>query len=164
MLIPYLHIAEKLIQNGIAWIDLDQGQLLDPESYDSILTPGVLVAIPKADTTYRSDGSKQYYLIMTTKTVLSIQNDTHVTHVSDLQSFADKLSDLELADTVSDCVCDCISSCTETEYKEYYNDTFYVVEHTYSGIFIKDATKPKTLTIGRDVNIVITPQLHHGQD
>lgn len=106
----------------ILTIDLDKGQLDDPQSFESIMTPGILIG--HSDITWsgnQGEGS------VTVKLILRLPSRTHISD----PLIDESLSDLSLAGDVDSAVTDVPGVLSSEKYSDYPSGTFYVVEQTY---------------------------------
>ncbi|WP_080058966.1 hypothetical protein [Spirosoma aerolatum] len=148
----YSTIAEAIKKQVkvLRWFDLDKGQLDDPERYNSIITPGILIG--NSEITW-SQGSSRAQIgdgTVTVKLVLRLPAQTHLTE----PLLFENLKALELGDSIDDAVQNVPGVLSRTKYRDYPVDSFYVVEQT----FLVQYKKERTYSL-KTVSLKINPQL-----
>ena len=154
MLASYIIIGQAIKQAvpQIQWIDLDKGQLEDPERFNSIGVPGVLIGQSEIDWQQLGAGQQQGTGTLTVKVVLRLPTQTHLTD----PLLQDSLKELELGDQINTAVLSVPGIKTLAHYSDYPEGTFYVLEHTYQVSF----KRGPGITY-KTVNVQLNPQLHN---
>lgn len=163
MITQYTYIASQLLLKvaELRWIDLDQGQLDAPESYDAILAPACLISFEGFDSNQFASEDEELVSLMTVKTIVPLQNNTHVTQQTDIARIENEktLAKYQLYRKVKKALCE-LPSITRKSIKEYYKDTFFVVEQTFHFEYVDIPTleeqEQDTVTIGVDFDIVLS--------
>jgi hypothetical protein len=151
MLSIYIELVHKILTNvpAIRWVDIDQGQVDDLESFDSILPPAVLIGgldLEVFENAETNEGTAQELRgRFTVKTIVSLLNDTHLTSVNDMDRFVAKLKTLEVAQAVKEAL-ETLPDVARLSRKEYHFNpkkgvSFYVIEQQFR-IIANDATEP----------------------
>lgn len=136
---------QKLVQQhvpDIRHVDIDRGQLEDPEAYESIIQPAVLVGIPKIAWSERThqhqDGDMNFY----TKTIIQLPNHTHLfpaTQEIPTEFWQQNQNILYIEDAVHQAVTELDGIVRMAS--SYYNErTFFVIEHVYNVSVYYDRT------------------------
>lgn len=126
----YKSIGEAIRKHvpEITWIALDKGQIDDPENYDSLLCPAVLV---RADTDWDhgQGGYQRGTATISVKVCFILPAGTN-----DIDPFFDlNLTELDIADQVHEAIYQAFKS-LRVRSREYMSpdNLYYVVEHTYT--------------------------------
>lgn len=152
MFFTYKAIGQAIRETlpGIRTIDLDKGQLDDPEAFESIQTPGILIG--HSDITWsgnQGDGT------VTVKLVLRLPTRTHITD----PLLDESLSELALAGDVDSAVTDVPGVLISIKTSDYPSGTFYVVEQTYPLSLVRQSSYVK-----KKVQVTVNPFLHIPQN
>ena len=156
MLSTYLTIGKAVKDQvkAIHWIDLDKGQLEDPEIFNSIVVPGVLVGNADIEWSQLAGGYQQGQGMVTIKTIIRLPAQTHLT---DPLAFKN-LKDLALADDVRAAVLSIPGVLSRASTKEYSVLTYYVVEETFLTLFKSGPTyTQKTVSVQFNPFLTTTP-------
>ena len=172
MISTYVEIAHKLITDvtDVRWIDIDQGQLDDLESFDAILPPAVLIGGMDMGVDQNSETDEGLTQEMsgyfTTKTIINLPNDTHITKLEDLGRFTDKLKALDVAKLVRKSLEE-LPNVRRTSYKDYHisikkNVSFYIVEQHFTIMAEDDLPAEGEWVNLPPVIVTLNPFMSHG--
>ena len=153
MLSTYIQIAQAIKDKvpGIAWFDLDKGQLEKPDAFNSVIVPGVLIGQADIEWSDLVSRNQQGIGTITVKTAFTLPAQTNLLD----PLVTENLKVLELADDVDVAVRLTRGIASRTATKEYVAGPFYVVEQTYEGAFQHGPFFQKA-----PVKPFINPQLH----
>ena len=134
MIQTYLEIAGvvKKAVKEINWIDLDKGQLDDPEAFNSLINKSVLIGQSEIEWSQLAGGYQQGEGFITVKTIFTLPTQTHLT---DPLIAKEVVKMFATADQVSAAVLCTPGVLTRTNSKDYPVLTFYVIEQTYMAVF-----------------------------
>lgn len=172
MISTYIEIAHKLITDvtDVRWIDIDQGQLDDLESFDAILPPAVLIGGFDMDVNQNSESdeglTQELSGYFTVKTIINLPNDTHITKVEDLGRFLKKLELLNISKLVRKSLEE-LPSVRRTSYKEYHlaikkGVAFYVIEQYFTLMTEDDLPAEGEWVTLPPVIVKLNPYLDYG--
>ncbi len=131
------HLATAL--PDIAWIDRDKGQLDDPEAFNSLIVPALLLDPGEVTWEGLSRGNQKGMLPLTVKLVFRMPTATHRIHpLSEYDDMAD------LADKVHQALGSSIMVKDRRSTRDYFTSEFYVLEQTYDMV-IGYTIPPKTI-------------------
>lgn len=130
MFYTYLTLG-RACQQGVpdlVYIDLDKGQLDDPDAFNSLTLPALLIGQTDLDWSQLANRSRLGVGIVTTKTVVRLPAHTFLSH----PAAAAHLLTLDVAERVEAVLLEQpgVTTCTNT--KEYASGPYYVVEQTYA--------------------------------
>lgn len=158
MLSIYFGVGQAIADQvkAIRWIDLDKGQLENPEMFHSIITPGVLIGTsdvewkPTTQRNYIGDGT------ITVKIVFTLPHQTNLLN----PLLSSGLEILGLADDVEAATFSVVGVKSLTNTRDYpvTGTTFYVVEHTFACLFKKGSG----ITY-KTVNVHFNPVINYPQ-
>lgn len=140
----YRHIAQHIRTNiaEILWIDRDKGQLEKPESFHSIIVPGVLIDFDTVSWNGQTRGNQEGEGSVTIKLIFRLPKATHE------NAHWNEHEEIEL---LSDCIYEIASSHinigSRRSSKDYFTNEFYVYEQTFDLILyqtknVRTITKP----------------------
>ncbi len=149
MLATYITIAQNIAARvpAINWFDLDKGQLQNPEAFNTIILPGVLIGQADIEWSQLAGGHQQGQGTITVKTILRLPAQTHLTD----PLLQDNLLAMTLADQVNTATLATPGILSRTNSKDYPVGTYHVVEQTYIGVF-KDGPTYKKIPVNIQIN------------
>jgi hypothetical protein len=116
---------------GLRWIDLDKSQLDDPEAFNSLIVPALLIGQSDLHWTQLAGRNRLGEGLVIAKTVVLLPTQTHLSH-----PFVEQhLTALDVVAQVERAILDTpgVLACTDT--KEYSLLTYYVVESMFQVSF-----------------------------
>lgn len=133
MIVAYLEIGQAIKDQvkAIKWIDIDKGQLDNPESFNSIIVPGVLIGLADITWSQLAGRYQQGEGTIIVKTVFVLPAQTHLTDPMAKQS----LKILAISEDVSEAVSSVPGILSRIKTKEYPSVTYYVIEETFLAVF-----------------------------
>ncbi|GAB2586484.1 hypothetical protein [Spirosoma areae] len=142
-------IADQVKQ--LVWFDLDKGQLDNPELFNSILTPGILIGHSEIEWSQLAGRNQLGNGSVTVKLILRLPAQTHLTD----PLITKNLKELDLGDPVNDAVLSVPGVLSRVKSHDYPSGTFYVVEQTYITQFKTGPTYTE-----RQVTLQVNPLLY----
>lgn len=139
----------------LAWIDIDKGQFDNPENFNTVLLPGLLIKFSAIE--WETLGQKRQLGDGTVTLKLAVYLPAQ-THESD-PLFATNLDSFALATVLNQAVAGVDFMRTRVGSDEYPVQTFYVIEQTYTVCLAPDPPGYKTLTVPVVFNPQIVPHL-----
>ena len=120
------HIQQQLPELG--WIDRDRGQLQDPERFNTLLTPAVLLDFSEVEWTGRTRGSQAGAGTLTVQLVTLLPSSTHYTPTSPVHLYD---SAVLLADQLHKTLANHASVGDRTSIKDEFTELYYVISQAY---------------------------------
>ncbi|GAB3734983.1 hypothetical protein [Spirosoma lituiforme] len=150
----YFTIAQaiKKLANQINWIDLDKDQLDNPELYNSIITPGILIGHSELEWSQLAGRNQLGNGTVTVKLVVRLPGQTHLTD----PFIVENLKSLDLSDLVNQAVLSVPGVLSRVRSLDYPSGTYYVFEQTYMTQFKSSPTITQ-----KTVSLVVNPFLHN---
>lgn len=131
----------------IRMIDFDRGQLQNPERFESIIQPAVLLGIPNINWKELPRRSQEGDITFFTKTIVRLPHDTYLYNELPIEqntvldnNIAENINELMLEDAVHQQICTLEGVC-RVRSSYYFVKTFFVVEHTYTSYAYYEARK-----------------------
>ncbi|RIV21371.1 hypothetical protein DYU11_18365 [Fibrisoma montanum] len=154
MLENYVAIAQAIKDQapGILWFDLDKGQVENPENFNSLIVPAVLIGTSEVDWKNLRGLSQEGDGKITVKLVLRLSHQTHLTDPLLLAN----LKDIELANEINLAVSQVPGVVGRRHSNDYPAGMFYVVEQIYDCSF-KFGPNLKAVPVTAKIN----PFLHN---
>ncbi|MEZ0611945.1 hypothetical protein ACAW74_25760 [Fibrella sp. WM1] len=132
MLSTYLLLGNACLDvPGLKWVDLDKGQLDNPDKFNSLIPPALLIG--QTDLTWSQLAGRNQLGkgTVTTKTVLTLPTATHISH----PTAQDNLAKLTIADRVRATILSVPGVMSRLTTREYSSGSFFVVEETFEVAF-----------------------------
>lgn len=151
----YFSIAQAVASDvpSIFWRDLDKGQLDNPEAFNSLLLPALLIGFSDIDWETYGQNHQTGYGTVTLKLIVRLPAETHDTD----PLFQTNLNELELAAQVDAAIKKASFVRPRTGSRAYPVNTFYVVEQTYPVCLVPDPPAYRLVPVTVQVN----PQITH---
>lgn len=123
----YSEIAKLLTQqlpNESLWIDLDRGQLEDPESFESLIIPAILVNMPQIEWQTLGQRNQIGDTTFTLKVVISLPEPTY-----NINNVNINLEAITIEDRIHKAIT--AAGIMRTGTRSYPVSTYFVIEHRY---------------------------------
>ena len=133
MLSTYQQLAQAIHEGvpDINWLDIDKGQLENPEAFNSLIVPAVLIGQAEIEWTDLLTHNQQGVGNIVISTVFRLPGQTHLLD----PLLAQHLKTLELADDVDRVARQFRGVVSRTRSRDYVAGPFFVTEQTYEGAF-----------------------------
>ena len=134
MLSTYKEVAEIIHKKvkQINWIDLDKGQLDEPERFESLIVPAVLIGQSEIEWADLTSRFQQGTGMITVKTCFVLPAHTQLT-APHLTKQIEKMYDT--ADQVREAVLTTPGIMSRVKSSDYPTDRYYVIEESFSTVF-----------------------------
>lgn len=137
MIIQLLQLIKQEIKDipALRMIDFDRGQMNNPQRFESIIQPAVLVGIPRINWEEKSKGQQDGDMLFYTKTIVRLpqhqQFYTKAEYEHSIVLDQESMTMIEIEDEIHQKISN-IPGVFRTATSFDFIDTFFQVQHTYT--------------------------------